>query len=260
MTATTEFTFSAYASSLERAVNLGILFITYDDIRENLDKKKCHFFLRHDCERDLNKALKMGDVEHSLGVKSTYFVRLKSEYYNILDSKSLGILEDLQSMGHGVGLHYEPAAYLNEKVEFKKGLSRDISILEALLGNRVDVVSPHQPSLTPPDFDAVQELGVVDVYTDADFKRLIYYSDSGMVFREKTLDKAIEEQASCQFLIHPDFWNDVNISWTENIDDLLARVVGEMKDFCESEKRVVAQYLFDRETLDKRFQENTKNV
>lgn len=59
--------------------------------------------LRHDVDRKPENALKMAELEHALGVTSTYYFR---HPYTFIPA----IIEQVLSLGHEVGYHYEVLA------------------------------------------------------------------------------------------------------------------------------------------------------
>jgi hypothetical protein len=86
-----------------------------------------------------------------------------------------------------------------------------------------------------------------------DFRPLAYYSDSGMRWREKTLQEAAETETRVQFLIHPDFWNDEDIGWIENLDQRVSDLHAELGAVAEHEKDVLRNYLANRAAHDAKF-------
>lgn len=59
--------------------------------------------LRHDVDHDIDKALQIGKIEHSLNIQSTYFVLHGAKYY-----KNKNFIKNclkLQDMGHEIGFH-----------------------------------------------------------------------------------------------------------------------------------------------------------
>lgn len=74
-----EFTFDSY----ERLLNLlGENGYKTADYRNWNQYDQC-VILRHDVDTDLRKALEMAKLECQYGIKSTYFVLLTSNFYNL---------------------------------------------------------------------------------------------------------------------------------------------------------------------------------
>lgn len=221
------------------------------------ESKGSLLFLRHDCERDLGNALRMAEIEHNLGIQTTYFIRVHSEYYNPLLPQERQIIRAIRDLGHEIGLHYEPRFYETQGLGLIEGIEQDRSILRMVVGqdSLLRTMSPHQPTLSPPDFQELARHDLVDVYTHPAFRSLRYYSDSGMKWREKTLHDAAETERCCQFLIHPDFWNDKEVGWVENLDRRVAACHENLTAVADREKEVFREYIANREAHDAKFRE-----
>jgi len=208
-------------------------------------------FLRHDCERDLRKAHRMAALERELGITSSYFIRVHSEYYNPLQPDQRALIRAIEEMGHEIGLHYEPKFYESDGLDLIAGLDADRAVLEGILGpGAVKTLSAHQPLLAPPDFAAIAARGLTEVYIHRDLKALRYYSDSGMAWREKTLAEAVRTETRCQFLIHPDFWNEAERDWFVNLDAVRDQVVADLDAVAGAEKQMLRDYLARRDAQD----------
>lgn len=68
-----------------------------------LEKKNSGKFaiMRHDVDRNPERALKMAKLEEDLGIKSTYYFRMKESVF------VPKIIREIVDMGHEVGYHYE---------------------------------------------------------------------------------------------------------------------------------------------------------
>lgn len=90
--------------------------------------------LRHDVEERFASALEMAELEHSHGVRSTYFVLHTAPYYGRGLLPGLRLLQDL---GHEVGWHNDLVTLQCVKgVEPREYLARE---LDWLRGNGIDV-------------------------------------------------------------------------------------------------------------------------
>ncbi|MBK7091894.1 MAG: hypothetical protein IPH59_09250 [bacterium] len=103
-TATTcGFSFDHYSYIMSQFLQGGYQFLHFTDA----PKAEKYIYLRHDVDRSLEKALALALLEQQLGIKSTYFVRLHSRYYNCYSFPGLKALRDIRSAGHEIGLHTE---------------------------------------------------------------------------------------------------------------------------------------------------------
>lgn len=80
-----DFTYSHYKKSLELAKNKGYTFMSLTEFEENKDKEPL-IILRHDIDFSPRSALELAKIENQLDIRSTYFVRVHANSYNLIDS------------------------------------------------------------------------------------------------------------------------------------------------------------------------------
>lgn len=85
-----EFTYSAYKNLIHLLQTGGYRVCSYHNWQ---DTARC-VILRHDIDSSLGQAMALARVERELGVSSTYFVLLTSDFYN---PASKGSVEKLRS-------------------------------------------------------------------------------------------------------------------------------------------------------------------
>ena len=79
------------------------------DFSEVSDDADSFCVLRHDIEFSIDRALEMARIEHDdLGVHSTYTVQLRNNTYNALSQKNIEAIQEIEEMGHYIGLHQNP--------------------------------------------------------------------------------------------------------------------------------------------------------
>lgn len=140
--------------------------------------------LRHDIDNDIGKALKLAELEHRMGVKSTYYVLLSSDFYNVFSKKNLGRLKMIQKLGHSIGLHFDEVRY-GEEVNVLDAVDREVHMLEKVLNCEVGSVSMHRPSRKTLEADYQFRQGtVVNSYGKVFFEEFKYVSDSRRHWRE----------------------------------------------------------------------------
>jgi len=66
--------------------------------------------LRHDIDRKLGNALRMAELEHDLGIQSTYYFRVPCTF-------KPDIIGKIHDLGHEVGYHYEVLSKANGDYE-----------------------------------------------------------------------------------------------------------------------------------------------
>lgn len=197
-----EFTYKAYRKLIETLKNNGYSLTNY----HNDDIFKESVILRHDVDNSLEKALAFAQYEQQLGVKSTYFVLLTSNFYNIASQKSRNILKQIQKMGHEIGLHFDEMAYgALKKESLIQCVEKEAEIMHQITGLEISTVSMHRPSKQTLEGDYVFPT-LVNSYSQKYFKAYKYLSDSRMHWRENVLE-IIESNAfeHLHILTHP-FW------------------------------------------------------
>ena len=89
-----EFTYEAYKNMI-----LNLRNNEYKVVGYNNDFKEKTVILRHDIDFSLEKALDIAKLENQLGVFSTFFILLSTDFYNINSIKSLEILKNIIRLG-----------------------------------------------------------------------------------------------------------------------------------------------------------------
>ena len=180
-----EFTYQGYLEMLKLLREQGYAFCDYHDYTAY---PRC-VILRHDVDNSLNQAVRLAELEAEAGVKSTWFVLLRTDFYNPASQKSQEKLRAIQSMGHEIGLHFDEVAYgkpLTED-ETRQSIIRECGLLSALLDTPVTTVSMHRPSKATLEAD-LQIPGIVNSYGKTFFHDFKYLSDSRRRWREPVLD------------------------------------------------------------------------
>ncbi len=173
-------------------------------------KKNTNFVLkRHDVDFSLENALEIAIIEKDLGVNSTYFLMLHSEFYNLLEKKSIETVKTISNLGHEIGLHFDAQFYgisndkeLNDKITLEK------RILEEFLDVKIEVFSFH---ITTPFTMSCQNFrygNLINTYSSYFQNNLGYCSDSNGYWRFNRMIDYVKENhnKSLQILTHPAWW------------------------------------------------------
>jgi len=178
-------------------------------------------FLRHDIDADLLAAKKMSDIEHDLGIKSTYFVMIRSCVYNLFTENNFDYVKEIIKNKHDIGLHFDLAFCKKNNHDFRESVKWETGLLEGLLGVKIASISYHQP-----DIETIQkQLEFENLHNVYNFKKLWglnYYSDSNLdtsrienFIHDLTVSKG---SFLSQLLIHPMWWiNNSGNSSTEQV-------------------------------------------
>ena len=162
-----------------------------------------YLILRHDVDVSLLSALKMAEIEHNLGVVSTYFVLLSSEHYNPFNGANVGIIRRISELGHEIGLHYDIEQYNHYNEDVIHGLKAEIHALEIIVGKKIRSISSHAPK-GPNSFLNIEG------YVNADNPNLrdVYVHDSQRIWTIKSLSVLLNNPPKrVQLLVHPCLWD-----------------------------------------------------
>lgn len=199
-----EFTYHAYENMLTSLSKQGYIFSKFNDYE---DKNKV-VILRHDVDMSLNSAFALAELEYKNGIKSTYFVLVSTDFYNIFSKKSTEILGNILDMGHSIGLHFDEAKYNCKSINsIADCVCREKKILELCVNRKVDFVSMHRPSGLVLDNDIKFE-NIINTYSREFFSDFKYVSDSRMHWKENVKD-LIEKcmYNKIHILTHPIWYN-----------------------------------------------------
>lgn len=227
-----EFTYQAYRELLTLLKEHGYTFSSYHNY-QSCDKS---VIVRHDIDMNIAKAVRMAEIETQMGISSTYFVLVTSNFYNIFSKENQDMLREMQRMGHEVGLHFDEAKYAGKKIDMVQVMEQEADLLAQCLGCPVRSVSMHRPSKETLAADYVVKGGqIVNSYGTEFFQNHKYVSDSRRHWREDVLSIIkSEEYDRLHVLTHP-FWYDEKEQTAKET----------LKSFCESRTYACYDWLQD---------------
>lgn len=203
-----QFSYESYNNLTQLLREIGYEFVSYDNYK---DYDKC-VILRHDVDFRLMDAYELALIEQKAGIKSTYFVLLTSDFYNVFSLKNRSMIDKIIECGHEIGLHFDEAGYSEGTGNtdlIRKKILEEAEILSRAVGMPVTKVSMHRPSKNILDAD-LEIPGMVNTYSDIFFNEFKYFSDSRHFWREPIEDIIRSKQYDrIQILVHP-FWYDIN--------------------------------------------------
>jgi hypothetical protein len=183
----TDFTYNAYIQLMQLIIENGYTITDYHHFNDVANS--C--ILRHDIDYDPKKALDLARLEvvsmpdHQ--VRSTYFVLLTADLYNVFSKTVYKILKEIIALGHTIGLHFDETKYFYSDVFSKdliaQSIQKEIQLLEQIIEQPVKAVSMHRPSKTTVEADLVIP-GVINSYSRMFFREFKYISDSRHAWRE----------------------------------------------------------------------------
>ena len=143
-------------------------------------------FLRHDVDLSLDAAVRMAELEASVGARTWYFLMRESTFYNLASDEGEAALRRLRELGHHVGSHLVfPDTQLDERME--------------------PVIAWHNPD--PEYMSAELDMGI-NVMSKRYFDPATYRSDSNQHWRSGCPHEELRAGAFpwLQLLIHPEIW------------------------------------------------------
>ena len=226
-----EFTYKGYKKLVKMLIDNRYHITSYHNWQQY---PKC-VILRHDIDNSIEKAVVLAELEAKLGVKSTYFVLLTSDFYNPSSKKSLKGLKHIQQLGHEIGLHFDEMAY-EGMVDVVSTIKREAKILSDIIETSVTTVSMHRPS--PTTLEANYSLSpMVNSYGKTFFNDFKYLSDSRRRWREPVLDIINSGQYNrLHILTHAIWYNEVE----EDIHDSIKRFVtsANLERYCQEKENI----------------------
>ncbi|ADJ13712.1 polysaccharide deacetylase family protein [Halalkalicoccus jeotgali] len=223
--ATVEFTYDWYERFLSELLDSGYTPADYD---ESLSAGE--MIVRHDIDFAPRKALRMGRIEADLGIESTYFVLLTCPLYNVFYKPVRAALEELQSMGHTVGVHFSTHQYWNGEAPSAAVTERVLAEREALsglLGDVSEAVSFHRPDewLFRRSFE-----GFISTYEERFFTDIAYLGDSNQRWRDQH-PLSGERPEKLQILTHPGLWGAEDADFETRLAGEVDRELGRTRRF-----------------------------
>ncbi len=194
-----DFTQTTYKTLLETLNSKNYSFHTFENYLSitsiHTPMQSC-IILRHDVDRLPENALRLAQLEHSLGIKGTYYFRIVPESYD------LEIMNKIAKDGHEIGYHYEDVDLVdrdqksevrNQKSEINEGKLIDAAYesfcknLELFRKNfDIKTVCMHGSPRSKYDNKLVwqkydyKDLGIIgEPYFDIDFNEFAYFTDTG---------------------------------------------------------------------------------
>lgn len=214
------FTYDWYRHLIDSLLQNGYNNISYSDGRHNTPS----FILRHDVDNSLPKAVTLAQIENELHVRSTYFILLRSDFYNIASKHSLEMIDQIISLGHSIGLHFDEAHYDNmPNLNVPDVIMEECWLMGKIIGVDVTSVSMHRPSRETLEADYIIP-GIINSYGNKYFKEFKYLSDSRRRWREPVMD-IIKSRVydNLHILTHPIWYNRQEL----NIKETLSRFIQE---------------------------------
>jgi hypothetical protein len=231
------FTFDFYKDLLELILQHGYSFMRFD---ESVQSSKL-IYLRHDVDISPICALRHGEIEQSLGIRSNFFFLIGSEMYNVFDHKNRDIIRELRKMGHCVGLHIDEREICDDEEHIYNTLKWFNDCVE-----KIDfVMSFHRP-MQGVLYKPYKKF--INSYQDPFFSPEKYLSDSKRsdAFYPVLLSWIKEEKPLIQLNLHPGWWYNEERDTPKYISDLIDRRNAEIRHYLKTHfNKVFGAYIQD---------------
>ena len=130
------FTYKHYKETCLSYIDQGYQFCSLDIEEPFLSKL---IYMVHDCDFFLEHALRLAHEEKDIGIKSTYFVRLGAREYNLFNPFYSNIVQEILSLGHDIGLHYE-SIFADSDVQYNIDIFLPLLMLFSNLPHPFDIL------------------------------------------------------------------------------------------------------------------------
>ncbi|MCG8696857.1 MAG: hypothetical protein MI922_02290 [Bacteroidales bacterium] len=244
-----DFKVSTYKKLIENLIeNKYELVSFYNFISKSPDKT---VILRHDVDKLPSNSLRIAKILKELNVTGSFYFRIVNQSFDV------PIMEEIASLGHEIGYHYEDLTFA------KGNIDRAIELFESHLSTfrkvaPINTICMHGSPLSKWDnreiwkhIDYKKYDIIGEPYFDIDFNEVYYLTDTGRTWNKSSVsvrDKVdspfklsfksthdIIQQASSlpnkiMINFHPQRWNDNPLLWTQeligqNIKNIVKRYV-----------------------------------
>ena len=209
-----DFTRTNYKNYLSKATQLYSLGVLADWSESNVS---CVW--RHDVDGSPHAALALSKIESELGISSTYYFNLRSEFYNLLEPSIINIVRQIYSLGHEIGIHFDASQLdVPSTTHLEDALEKERYIFHSCLNIDARSFSFHNPSELTRQFDSYAYASLVNAYSKQFFESFNYLSDSNGYWRFEPLDKFLDHhhERIC-VLTHPEWWQVIPMSPRERM-------------------------------------------
>ncbi len=231
-------------------VKMNLPIMDFSDITDETEK---FCVLRHDIEFSIDRALKIAEIEKSLGISSTYTVQLRNNTYNALSQKNIDIIRKINNMGHKIGLHQNPPLMNDEKLI--KYILKDIETLEHYYGFEVDRYAFHRCGSNPEILKRYVEIpNKINCYDKKFFHyfkgntpkklRVYYIADSNHKWKYGyPIELNFNKVNKIQLLTHPYSWTEDGFDNYSNYLTLIRERKVELVESMDTETRTFPKEL-----------------
>lgn len=214
------FTLQHYEQICQKIIQNGYKTIFFD---EDFRKSEKIIFMRHDIDQSLEQALKIATIEKRHNIRSTYFIWLRSPFYNIFEKSYTDMILRIKELGHEIGLHFDANAYsIKEIGDFNAYVEKETEIIQAFFNISITSISMHRPSIWILNQD-IQLKNYINTYSNKYLHQIKYLSDSRMLWKEGCICKIIDSNQydHLHILTHPLWWTESSMDFEKRMMHLI---------------------------------------
>jgi len=187
--------------------------------------------LRHDIDQNLEQSIKIATIENKYNIKSTFFLLLRSPFYNVFEKKYSDIIYEIVNLGHQIGLHFDESLYkIENEIDLNKYVDKEVNTIKSFFSLDIYAISMHKPSKWILDSD-IRFKKYINTYSKKYFEEFKYFSDSRRQWREGCICNKIDVKKydKLHILIHPFWWVDKDINFNERMSDFIRDRVNKLE-------------------------------
>jgi hypothetical protein len=140
-----KFTYDEYENML-KCLKEDYEFISFSKAKFSREKLERKVLMRHDIDQSLEKTQRIAEIEANLGISSTYFILLRSPFYNIFSCDQEKLMRNLIDKNHFIGLHFDYSGYSFKSVsQISHQILLEAEIMQKYFNIKVDAISFHRP-------------------------------------------------------------------------------------------------------------------
>lgn len=196
--------------------------------------RKKSYFLRHDVDFSIRNAVKMARIEKQLGIHAHFYFLTDSQSYNVGSSNFRNTVDEIKSLGHCLGLHYDRQ---NESISVEEEFLTQIKRLSVAAKMEIGIYSPHNPGPLVMKYARDIPPEYINAYSYVNEGRMGYISDSNGKWQSDYLLEFLQDDSknSYQILIHPEWWTEQEMEPLSKIIFALGeQFLGNLTDYLES--------------------------
>lgn len=215
-----DFTYLNYEIFLE-TLAADYEFIPFSRAKYTKEKLERKVLLRHDIDQSLIKAAKMSDIESKMGISATYFLFLKSPFYNIFSNDNEKYINRIIENNHCIGLHFDYSISWHQTLaQIPFQITQEAEFIQNYFSIKVDAISFHRP-FNINFLNKLELSSFPNAYEKIFIENFKYFSDSRGCWRygHPFDSQEYTEKKNLHLLVHPIWWNESQMSPLQTLNN-----------------------------------------